>query len=155
MNYNALCHPEVLASKPDNKKKTEVDLLDFKVAPDNLNLTEGLAGTLVEKIVIHKSKEAELTGSNAVEQMRKRKATAEEGICSHNKRITAGLLAAAGKFRLSAVVRDYVREIQRKKRKLMSIAGNYNEKMFMILYLQKCRQYGNLTYNLKNGINLS
>jgi hypothetical protein len=109
-----LCHPEVLASKPDNKKKTEVDLLDSKVAPDDLNLTERLAGTLVEKIVIHKSKEAELTGSNAVERMRKRKATAEESICSHNKRITAGLLAAAGKFRLSVDVHNYVIESTRK-----------------------------------------
>jgi hypothetical protein len=109
LNYNALCRPEVLASKPDNKKKTDVDLLDSKVAPDDLNLTEGLAGTLVERIVIHKSKETELTGSNAVERMRKRKAAAEESIRSHNKRITAGLLAAAGKFCLSADVRDYVR----------------------------------------------
>jgi tRNA G46 methylase TrmB len=47
--------------------------------------------------------------------MRKRKATAEESICSHNKRITAGLLAAAGKFCLSADVRDYVRERAQEK----------------------------------------
>ena len=98
--------PPTLVTKNDS----EVEILNSQVAPESLNLSEGLAGTLVERIVLHKTKEAEQSGSNAVERMRKRKATAEENLRSHDKRITAGLLAAAGKFRLAEDVRDYVRE---------------------------------------------
>jgi hypothetical protein len=105
-----LLHPEVLTSKPGYKNDSKVEVLNSQVAPESLNLSEGLTGTLVERIVIHKTKEAEQCGSNAVERMRRRKATAEENLRSHDKRITAGLLAAAGKFRLAEDVRDYVRE---------------------------------------------
>ena len=87
-----------------------MDGLDSQVAPEELNLSEGLVGSLVDKIYVHKAKEAENGGSNAVERMRKRKATAEENLRSHDKRITAGLLAAAGKYHLSADIRDFVQE---------------------------------------------
>jgi hypothetical protein len=67
-------------------------------------------GSLADKIFVHKAKEAENSGSNAVEQMHKRKATAEENLRSHNKWITAGLLAAAGRYQLSEDICDCVQE---------------------------------------------
>jgi hypothetical protein len=42
--------------------------------------------------------------------MKKRKATAEANLRSHDKRITAGLLAAAGRYHLSEDIRDHVQE---------------------------------------------
>ena len=42
--------------------------------------------------------------------MRKRKATAEQHLRFHDKRVTAGLLASAGKFHLSEDVRDLIQE---------------------------------------------
>jgi len=111
LNYNALLHPEVLTSKPGYRNNgTELSTLDSNVTPEELNLSQGLAGTLVDKIYVHKAKEAELSGANAVDRVKKRKATAEDNLRSHDKRVTAGLIAAAGKFRLSEDIRDYVRE---------------------------------------------
>ncbi len=111
MNFNALLHPEVLTSKPGySTEQKGVDELDSQVAPEELNLSEGLVGSLVDKIYVHKAKEAENGGSNAVEWMRKRKATAEENLRSHDKRITAGLLAATGKYHLSTDIRDFVQK---------------------------------------------
>jgi hypothetical protein len=69
-----------------------------------------LAGTLVDKIFVYKTKEADNSGTNAVERMRKKKATAEQHIQSHDKRITAGLLAAAGRFQLGEEIRNYIQE---------------------------------------------
>jgi hypothetical protein len=44
------------------------------VKPKELNLSQGLAGTLVDKIYIHKAKEAQLSGNIAIEAVKKRKA---------------------------------------------------------------------------------
>ena len=110
LNYNALCHPEVLTTKPGCMKNTDVSTFDINICPDELNLSEGLAGTLVDKIFVYKTKEADNSGTNAVERMRKRKATAEQHIQSHDKRITAGLLAAAGRFQLGEEIRNYIQE---------------------------------------------
>ncbi len=104
--YNALNHPEILASKPGYSNQSALNTMDSQVEPDELNLSNGLAAMLVDRIVIHKNKEGTCSGSNAAEQLRKHKATAEENLRALEKRITAGLLAAAGKFHLSSQVRD-------------------------------------------------
>jgi hypothetical protein len=65
---------------------------------------------LVDRIVVHKMKEANRSGTNAADHLRKRKATAEANIASQEKRITAGLLAAAGKFHLCEDVRNFVQQ---------------------------------------------
>ncbi len=71
-----------------------------QVTLDELNLSEGLSRTLVDRIFVHKSREAENTGNNAVYQMKKWKVTAEANLHSHDKCIKAGLLAAARKYHL-------------------------------------------------------
>ncbi len=106
LNYNVLCHPEIATS---HNGSTHSSLPTSTVPAEELNLSQGLSGTLVDRIVVHKNREA-TDGDDALEQMRKRKATAEEQIKSQNKRMTAGLLASSGHFHLSVDVRDYVQE---------------------------------------------
>jgi hypothetical protein len=99
------------------------------VKPEELNLGTGLAATLVEKIVLHKKA---CSGENALENLRKRKATAEDNLKAQDKRIPAGLLAAAGKFHLSEDVRDYVKQKtanaqQKEYTKKMKLKDEYDE----------------------------
>ena len=110
MNYNVLTHPEILASKPGYNKESALSTLKMEVVPEDLNLSDGLVAMLVDKIILHKNQEGARSGSNAADQQKKRKATAEENLRAQDKRITAGLLAAAGKFQLSEEVRNYVQQ---------------------------------------------
>jgi len=84
LNYNALIHPEVLTSKPGYLKQSES--LDSKVTPEELKLSKGWAGTLIDKIYVRKAREAELNGSNGLDRVRKRKATVEENLWANDKR---------------------------------------------------------------------
>ncbi len=106
LNYNVLLHPEILATKQGAKKEGLTTGLQMNVAPEDLNLSEGLSAMLVERIVDYKVKEASRNGVGADEQRRKRKATAKKRLRSHDKRILSCLLAAAGHFHLGAEVRD-------------------------------------------------
>ncbi len=83
--------------------------LASSAAPEELKLCDGLAATLVDRIVLYKNKEA-LNGVDAYEQRQKWKATAEERLCSQDKRISAGLLASTGHFNLGTEVRDHVQQ---------------------------------------------
>jgi hypothetical protein len=107
LSFNALLHPEILASKSGNSSKGSV--LESTIDPEELNLSEGLAATLVERIVLYKNDEARRNGADADENRRKRKATAEERLSSQEKWISAGLLAAGGHYQLNSDVRDYVK----------------------------------------------
>jgi hypothetical protein len=78
-------------------------------APEELNLCDGLAATLVDRIVLYKNKEA-IIGVDVYEQRQKRKVTAEERLWSQDKRIIAGLLASAGHFNLSTEVQNHVQQ---------------------------------------------
>ncbi len=125
LNFNVLVHPEIRCS---NAATDTMQLkLNSTVQPEDLNLSDGLTGTLVDRIVHHKTIVDSRTGEDAMERMRKRKATAEEQIRNKEKRMTSGLLASAGHFHLSSQVRDYVlskenaekektRQAQKKKR---------------------------------------
>jgi len=132
LNYNALTHPEILATKPGYSNGSVLNSLNTDVKPEELNFGSGLAATLVEKIVLHKNKEGACSGENALEKLRKRKATAEENLKAQDKRITAGLLAATGKFHLSEDVRDYVKQKtanaqQKEYTKKMKLKDEYDE----------------------------
>jgi len=106
LNYNnVLLHPEIAGTK-----QTLTSGLQTNVDPKELNLSEGLVATLVDRIVLYKNQEAARNGVSAYEQRRKRKATAEERLKAHDKRISAGLLAAAGRFNLGSEVLDHVQQ---------------------------------------------
>jgi hypothetical protein len=109
LNYNVLLHPKILTSKPGAKIQGLLSEMISSAAPEEVNLSDGLAAMLVDRIVLYKNKEA-LNGVGAYEQRQKRKAIAEERLRSHDKRISAGLLASAGHFYLGTDVRNYVQQ---------------------------------------------
>jgi len=108
LNFNVLLHPEIPSSKPGEKQSSA--LPESKIDPVELNLSGDIATTLIDRIIIHKNKEASTSGDGALERMRKRKANAEAKIASKSSQMTAGLLASSGKFLLSRNVYGYVKE---------------------------------------------
>ena len=53
LNYNVLCHPEISSSKPEGDDNGEEKKgLMSALPPSELNLTDGLSGTLEEQIVL-------------------------------------------------------------------------------------------------------
>jgi hypothetical protein len=70
LNYNVLLHPKILTSKPGAKLKGPMTELASSAAPEELKLCDGLAATLVDRIVLYKNKEA-LNGVDAYEQRQK------------------------------------------------------------------------------------
>jgi hypothetical protein len=68
LNYSALLHPDILAMKHGGHKIEFTSILETNNAPTDLNLVEGLAATLVDRIVEYKIKEASRNGATAVEQ---------------------------------------------------------------------------------------
>jgi len=107
LNYNLLLHPEI------NLKKEKGFQLNSSIDPGDLNFSTGIAGSLTDKIVLFRSREAARTGENATEMLRQRKKTAEEAI-AQGKRLTAGLHVAAGNYCLGS---DCLKHIQDKIRK--------------------------------------
>jgi len=103
-------HPEILAMKPGHSNPSVLNSMKTEVEPEEMNLSSGLAATLGEKIFPHKNKVGACSRENAAENLRKHKAAAEDNLRAQNKRITAGLLAAASKFHLSKDVCNYVQQ---------------------------------------------
>lgn len=95
LNYNLLLHPEI------NLTNNNTNRLVSAIQPEELNLTEGLSGTLTNKIVLFRNREAARTGENATELLRQRKKTAQEAI-AQGRRLTAGLHVASGNFTIGA-----------------------------------------------------
>jgi hypothetical protein len=122
LNKNVLLLPEILATKPsstEEETKTSNDL-SSSLPPSELNLSQGLAGTLVERIVVESNREAHLRGSNIIDIRKKRHETAKKNLENHEKRCTAGLLASSGQFNLGTDVLEHqrhAREIEEEKRR--------------------------------------
>ena len=66
-----------------------------------------MAGTLIDRILIEKNKETR--GITLAEAREKRRATAKKSLENHEKRCSAGLIAAAGQFSIDDDVLAYVR----------------------------------------------
>ena len=69
------------------------------VAPHQLNLNNGLAGTLMDQIVEYRNCKAARNGENAEDHVHHWQATAREAIAQHNH-YHAGMHVACGKFDL-------------------------------------------------------
>lgn len=97
-------------------------MLTSDINPDELNLTTGLSGTLTNKIVSFRNREAARTGENAAEILRQRKKTAQDAI-DKGRRLMAGLHVAAGKFTIGdeclANLQEKLKREQEKKRQNM------------------------------------
>lgn len=79
------------------------------VDPSELNLTQGIAGTLIERVVHDVNKTLTQTGATIAKIRARRHATARGHLENHNKRLTAGLIASAGQFRLASDILGYAR----------------------------------------------
>jgi hypothetical protein len=114
LNMNVLRNPEILATKPNSTKDLTGTSqgLTSKITPMDLNINEGLVGTLVDCIVLESNKYATERGSSIAEITRKQKETALKRLENHEKRCTAGLLASAGKFSLGLDVLERQRHIK-------------------------------------------
>eukprot|EP00590_Aulacoseira_subarctica_P006816 CAMPEP_0172416928 /NCGR_PEP_ID=MMETSP1064-20121228/3436_1 /TAXON_ID=202472 /ORGANISM="Aulacoseira subarctica , Strain CCAP 1002/5" /LENGTH=325 /DNA_ID=CAMNT_0013154913 /DNA_START=569 /DNA_END=1542 /DNA_ORIENTATION=+ len=113
LNKNCLTHPEVLATKPkahgNNPISADVCAGASILGPDNLNLTEGLAGTLTDRLVAYKNENDRRMGVNREEITAKKRETATAAI-NKNKRLTAGLLVCSGSFHLGPEVLRKIKE---------------------------------------------
>jgi hypothetical protein len=119
---NVLLHPEIVASKPSAKENSSgtSNGPSSLLLPSELNISEGLADTLVDHIVFESNREAATRGSNVAEITKKQKETAAKKLENHEKRCTAGLLASDGRFHLGEDVLEHQRhskEIEEEKRR--------------------------------------
>jgi hypothetical protein len=84
-----------LASKPKNGEQlTTKKMATSSLSVADLNLSEGLAGTLIDRIVNEKNKENRAITFDEVRD--KHRATARQSLENHEKRCSAGLITAAG-----------------------------------------------------------
>jgi hypothetical protein len=62
LNKNVLLFPKILATKPSSTEESTMisNEISSSLPPSQLNISHGLAGTLVECIVIESSREAHL-----------------------------------------------------------------------------------------------
>jgi hypothetical protein len=110
LNYNVLCHPEISSSKPEGDDNGEEKKgLMSALPPSELNLTDGLSGTLIEQIVLQSNKETRATGTSLAEMMAKHQATARNTVENHEKRCSTGLIAGAGMFMLNKEILGFAK----------------------------------------------
>jgi hypothetical protein len=135
LNKNLLLHPEIFTSKPtsmEDETKTSNEL-SSSLPPSEVNISEGLAGNLVQHIVSQSSKEARLKGLSIVEITAKRHETAKKNLENHEKRCTAGLLASSGQFSLGLNILQHQRNAKKLKR-TRNIRRHYELKTSMMFY---------------------
>jgi hypothetical protein len=90
-------------------------------APEqSLNLSQGLAGSLIDSIVAARIRDDARNGVNLEENRLKRVQNALEAIGSNKRRYTAGLHVSAGRFMLSTDVLENVRERKLKQEQIQS-----------------------------------
>jgi len=83
--------------------------------PSELNLTNGLSGTLIDRIVLQSNKESSTSGTSVAEMLAKRQEKARQQLENHEKRCSAGLIAGAGMFKLNEEILGFAkkaREVQ-------------------------------------------
>jgi hypothetical protein len=130
LTFNCLLDPEIQATKynpstngrerdPQGPQQPQIlqepsspPAGEGVVAAEDLNLTRGLAGTLIDSIVELRIRDDARNGVNLEENRRKRKQTAELALNNTKKRYTAGIHVAAGRFLLGP---DVLRNIQERK----------------------------------------
>jgi hypothetical protein len=91
-----------LASKPTSIEDTtqKSNELSSSLPSSELNISEGLAGNLVQCIIIQSSKEACERGLSIAEITAKRHETVKKNLENYERRCMAGLLASLGQFSL-------------------------------------------------------
>jgi hypothetical protein len=119
---NVLLHPEIVATKHLTSKNSSTTFNgpSSLLLPLELNISEGLAGTLVDHIIFESNRKAATRGGNVAEITKKRKETAAKKLENHEKHCTVGLLASAGRFSLGEDVLErqrHSKEIEEEKQR--------------------------------------
>jgi hypothetical protein len=128
LNYNCLCHPEILSTKTMNYDDNDEQICTrqqeqegaHRAPEQSLNLSKGLAGSLIDSIVAARIRDDARNGVNLEENRLKRVQNALEAIGSNKRRYTAGLHVSAGRFMLSTDVLENVRERKLKQEQIQS-----------------------------------
>jgi hypothetical protein len=118
LTYNCLLHPEILATKSEDREVHESGNNNYDEQEDSgpldheLKFSQGLSGKLMDSILETRIREHARNGVNLEDNRRKRVQTAVDAINSKKKRYTAGLHASAGQFALGP---DVLRNIQERR----------------------------------------
>jgi hypothetical protein len=141
LSYNVLLHKEITATKQSNEASSSSQLTSG-IDPSNLNLKDGLAGTLLERICLKYNEDSQRNGSTAEERKKKRQETAKEKLEKHEKRVSSGLLVSSGQYRIDKTVYGYVKRAEDKKiEKQRSEERKKRENYFRLLEkVQKIRE---------------
>ncbi len=139
LNYNCLLHPEICGTRKEalcetnssreSEGEQEQDLPTTPVvesttiapaaatiSPDDLNLSKGVAGSLVDSIVEVRNRDDARNGNNLQENRRKTKQTAQDAIDAM-KRYSAGLHVASGRYLLGPQVLSAFQQKKRHQKK--------------------------------------
>ena len=100
-------------------------------SPQEIKLSDGYAGTLVDRVVEYRNCEEARNGIDLDAQARQFKETAQAHLDSHKKRISAGLLASAGIHALGPNV--LASALVRKAEELVTERQNKRQHEFMKL----------------------
>lgn len=105
------------------------------LGPEDVNISEGLAGTLVDRLVAHRNEHDRCNGVNRVDVQAKQRKTAQTAI-ENNKKLTAGLIVCAGTCRLG---QDILRGVEHNKMKKQTklCEKEKRERMYMMCLQQK------------------
>jgi hypothetical protein len=117
LNYNILLHDEIQLTSTSqsehlNSSMEERTIAVSTITPAGLNLNRGIAGILLDKVIVYRNREDARNGINLDDLARQRKETALQAI-AQNKRYTAGLHVAAGRFKLGT---ETLEDMTRRKR---------------------------------------
>ena len=93
LNYNVLNHSEIQLTKTTLQNGTQNNNTGNATSPQELNLSDGYAGTLVDRVVEYRNREDARNGIDLDAQAHQCKETAQ---AQSKKRISASLLASAG-----------------------------------------------------------
>jgi len=104
LNYNTLLHDEIQLTAV-SAIQTELNAAISTITPAGLNLNKGITGTLLDKVIEFRNKEDSRNGINLDQMGRQWKESALSAI-AQNKRYTAELLVAAGRFKLGTEALD-------------------------------------------------
>jgi hypothetical protein len=156
LNYNCLLHPEICGTRKEalcetnssreSEGEQEQDLPTTPVvesttiapaaatiSPDDLNLSKGVAGSLVDSIVEVRNRDDARNGNNLQENRRKTKQTAQDAIDAM-KRYSAGLHVASGRYLLGP---QELSAFQQKKRHQEEQESERQEKKIQEFFAMK------------------
>ena len=90
LNFNCLMHPELQMTTSQQGTQGTWARAETVVAPQQLNLNDSMAGTLIDKVVEYKNWEWEQTGNDAAEQAIWHSTAAWENISCSKENLHSG-----------------------------------------------------------------